>query len=164
MFKNLDVCFLSSAPIVDSTLDIQSCSLAIVTGVSRDTYFQRRFRIQMSKRKDFIQESLSLLVFFINTRLNMETSSVISRHDEKNDTSIQAILKDCIGTLIKDFLYLNQKVLICLPTEACLPDFLVDIEEIFGCSDSDTISDVVVLHNVRSIESCSKIQKALLEN
>ena len=94
----------------------------------------------------------------------METASVLSRHDEKNDTSIQAILKDCIGTLIKDFLYLNQKVLICLPTEACLPDFLVDIEEIFGCSDSDTVSDVVVLHNVRSIESCSKIQKALLEN
>ena len=96
--------------------------------------------------------------------MNMETSSVLSRHDEKNDTSIQAILKDCIGTLIKDFLYLNQKVLICLPTEACLPDFLVNIEEIFGCSDSDTVSDVVVLHNVRSIESCSKIQKALLEN
>ena len=63
MFKNLDVYLLSSAPIVDSTLDIQSCSLAIVSGVSRDTYFQRRFRIQMSNHKDFIQESLNLLVF-----------------------------------------------------------------------------------------------------
>jgi hypothetical protein len=69
IFKDLDVCLLSSAPIGDSTLDIQSCSLAIVTGVGRDIYFQRSFRV------------------------NMETPSVLSGHDEKNCTAVQAILR-----------------------------------------------------------------------
>ena len=39
-----------------------------------------------------------------------------------------------------------------------------DMEVLFSLFDTDTLSDVVVLHNVRSMENCSKIQKSILEN
>jgi hypothetical protein len=93
IFKDLDVCLLSCAPIVDSTLDIQSCSLAIVTGVGRDIYFQRSFRVQVSNHKDFQPESIKFVSFLTNIRVNMETPSVLSGHDEKNCTAVQAILR-----------------------------------------------------------------------
>ncbi|CAL4998719.1 unnamed protein product [Urochloa decumbens] len=216
IFEDLDVCLLSSAPIGDSTLDIQSCSLAIATGVGRDINFQRSFRVLMSNHGDFQSESIKFVSFLTNIRIKMETSIILSDHDEKSHDAVKAILElyeavgkkctTCAGldhfkdgvhstnqiksvisslrcshqynsqlvwappgslkgymcTIMKDLLHLNPKVLICLPTKASVPEFVMDIEEIFGSCDA--LSDVIVLNSVRGMEKCGKVQKVFLEN
>ena len=71
-------------------------------------------------------------------------------------------MKGCISTLMKNFLNLSSRVLICLPSESCLVDFLMDIEDFLVPSDPS--GDVLVLNSIRGLENCRKFESVFLEN
>ena len=39
-------------------------------------------------------------------------------------------LNGCIASVLKDLLHLRSKVLVCLPSLSCLPDIMVDLNEL----------------------------------
>lgn len=71
-------------------------------------------------------------------------------------------MKDCITTLMKYFLHLRPRMLICLPNEACLADFIMDVKDFLGTSDA--FGDVLLLSNPRDLENCGNVERFLLKN
>ncbi|GJN25755.1 hypothetical protein PR202_gb13625 [Eleusine coracana subsp. coracana] len=71
-------------------------------------------------------------------------------------------LKGCISVLMKEFIRLRKKVLICLPKETFIPEFLIDMEEIL--SPSGKLDGVLVLNSVSCLGTSSTFEKTCLEN
>ncbi|TVU23816.1 hypothetical protein EJB05_26199, partial [Eragrostis curvula] len=66
-------------------------------------------------------------------------------------------LNGCVAAVLKDFLHLAPKVLICVPNALRLADIIVDLEEL-------SVSDILVLNNIKGLGNCSKYEKFCLEH
>ena len=64
-------------------------------------------------------------------------------------------LNGCIASVLKDLLHLRLKVLVCLPSLSCLPDIMVDLNELSSL-------DVLVLS--RRQEGTKMYENFLLEH
>ncbi|TVU03933.1 hypothetical protein EJB05_50512, partial [Eragrostis curvula] len=66
-------------------------------------------------------------------------------------------LNGCVAAVLKDFLHLAPKVLICVPNALRLADIIVDLEEL-------SVSDILVLNNIKGLGNCSKYEKFCLQH
>ncbi|KAJ1276614.1 hypothetical protein BS78_05G228100 [Paspalum vaginatum] len=223
--KDFDVCLLSPKCSNDPDLDVMSCSLGLVIGVGRDTYYQKSFRVLVSNSEMFQQERTRFVGFLTNIKYNMEIAKIMSLPENGNNIAVQALMdlyktvgekckicsvshcnddlasinkktgeynvtsvisnitsslscahqnhtevvwapprtmKVCISALMKSFLHLRLRVLVCLPKKELISDFLMDIDDFLGSSDA--FGDVVVLNSLRGLDNCSNFERAFLEN
>lgn len=88
--QDYDVCLLSSRPLVDSSMEEMSCSLAIAVGIGRDIYYQKGFRVIVNAEK-FQPENMQYVSFLPNIRSNVTVANILC--EEKNHSAIDAILQ-----------------------------------------------------------------------
>ncbi|KAL6654575.1 hypothetical protein ACP70R_008040 [Stipagrostis hirtigluma subsp. patula] len=137
--QDFDVCLLSLMSPLDSGFDVMSSFLAIVSGVGRDTFFQRSFRVLVSNSEKFHPENVKFVSFLTNIKYRMVIASILSIRDERDDAAVGAVLE------------LYKKIGRKCNTCARLPPCKVDLDSI----NQKEADDTVVISDLTSSLQCT---------